>query len=60
MLIIDDRGVTEIHNYLKDNLATSIIFNCNTFGMRDAFEAQAELARKHASMILKPVAEDVE
>ena len=53
VLIIDNDGVTEIHNYLKDNLATTIIWNCNTVGMRQIFDAQSDLARKHAVFILQ-------
>tara|TARA_R110002020_G_scaffold41325_5_gene121976 strand:+ start:2891 stop:3235 length:345 start_codon:yes stop_codon:yes gene_type:complete len=53
VLIVDDNGVVEIHNFMMSNLATTIIFNCNTVGIREAFEAQADLARKHANFILK-------
>ena len=53
ILIIDEDGVSEMHNYIQSNLATTIIFNCSTFGIRDSFEAQIELARKHAHFVLK-------
>lgn len=60
VLIIDKDGVTEIHNFLKSNLATVIIFNCQTAGMEEAFKNQCDMARKHAKYILQPPQDTVE